>query len=125
MGGKESFHMRIRVHTYHVIRINKMLSCAGADRLQTGMRGAYGKPMGLSARIRAGQVLMSLRTQDKYRAEACDALRKATDKFAGHHDIVVGKNWGFTKVPREDFHNQLKDGRVVPDGVHVKTMRKR
>merc|ERR1712010_386860 len=28
---------------FHVLRINKMLSCAGADRLQTGMRGAYGK----------------------------------------------------------------------------------
>jgi large subunit ribosomal protein L10e len=40
--GKDSFHMRIRVHPYHVVRINKMLSCAGADRLQTGMRGAYG-----------------------------------------------------------------------------------
>merc|ERR1711991_1098903 len=23
-GGKESFHMRVRVHPYHVIRINKM-----------------------------------------------------------------------------------------------------
>merc|ERR1712000_385927 len=32
--GKDSFHMRIRVHPYHVLRINKMLSCAGADRLQ-------------------------------------------------------------------------------------------
>jgi large subunit ribosomal protein L10e len=30
--GKDSFHMRIRVHPYHVTRINKMLSCAGADR---------------------------------------------------------------------------------------------
>ena len=30
--GKDSFHMRIRVHPFHVIRINKMLSCAGADR---------------------------------------------------------------------------------------------
>ena len=42
--GKEAFHIRIRVHPYHVLRINKMLSCAGADRLQTGMRGAFGKP---------------------------------------------------------------------------------
>merc|ERR1712168_1387790 len=31
---------------FHVNRINKMLSCAGADRLQTGMRGAFGKPQG-------------------------------------------------------------------------------
>ena len=30
--GKESYHLRIRVHPWHVLRINKMLSCAGADR---------------------------------------------------------------------------------------------
>merc|ERR1712142_715653 len=50
--GKEAFHLRMRVHPFHVVRINKMLSCAGADRLQTGMRGAYGKPQGLVARVR-------------------------------------------------------------------------
>jgi large subunit ribosomal protein L10e len=31
--GKEGFHLRVRVHPWHVLRINKMLSCAGADRL--------------------------------------------------------------------------------------------
>lgn len=30
--GKDQFHIRIRLHPFHVIRINKMLSCAGADR---------------------------------------------------------------------------------------------
>ncbi|KAA6368090.1 MAG: putative 60S ribosomal protein L10, partial [Streblomastix strix] len=30
-GGKDVFHMRVRAHPYHVLRINKMLSCAGAD----------------------------------------------------------------------------------------------
>lgn len=34
--GKDAFHLRVRVHPFHVLRINKMLSCAGADRLQTG-----------------------------------------------------------------------------------------
>merc|ERR1711871_929803 len=43
-GGKDIFHMRICVHPFHVIRHNKMLTCAGADRLQTGMRDAFGKP---------------------------------------------------------------------------------
>merc|ERR1719341_2640162 len=33
-----------------------MLSCAGADRLQTGMRGAYGKAHGTAARVRIGLV---------------------------------------------------------------------
>merc|ERR1712226_1693602 len=37
--GRDAYHLRVRVHPYHVVRINKMLSCAGADRLQTGMRG--------------------------------------------------------------------------------------
>ena len=32
MAGKEAFHLRIRVHPFHVLRINKMLTCAGADR---------------------------------------------------------------------------------------------
>ncbi|KAL8529598.1 hypothetical protein ACS0TY_006869 [Phlomoides rotata] len=44
---KNAFHLRVRVHPFHVLRINKMLSCAGADRLQTGMRGAFGKPKGV------------------------------------------------------------------------------
>merc|ERR1719263_778213 len=47
--GKENFHMRIRVHPWHVVRINKMLSCAGAYRLQQGMRGAFGKALCKSA----------------------------------------------------------------------------
>merc|ERR1719167_1682257 len=59
--GKEGFHIRVRVHPFHVLRINKMLSCAGADRLQTGMRGAYGKAHGTAARVRIGQILLSVR----------------------------------------------------------------
>jgi len=42
--GKDAFHLRVRVHPFHVLRINKMLSCGGADWLQTGMRAAFGKP---------------------------------------------------------------------------------
>ena len=62
--GKEAFHLRVRVHPFHVVRINKMLSCAGADRLQTGMRGAWGKPNGSVARVNIGQIILSIRTRD-------------------------------------------------------------
>ena len=48
--GKDGFHARVRVHPYHVLRINKMLSMAGADRLQTGMSHSFGKPTGMVAR---------------------------------------------------------------------------
>ena len=65
VAGKEGFHLRVRAHPYHVVRINKMLSCAGADRLQTGMRGAWGKPNGSVARVNIGQILLSVRTRDQ------------------------------------------------------------
>lgn len=35
--GKDGFHIRMRLHPFHVIRINKMLSCAGADRWESRM----------------------------------------------------------------------------------------
>ena len=33
--GKDQFHIRMRLHPFHINRINKMLSCAGADRWAT------------------------------------------------------------------------------------------
>lgn len=67
--GKDSFHLRMRTHPFHVIRINKMLSCAGADRLQTGMRGAFGKPQGTVARVHIGDAIMSVRAKDQHLKE--------------------------------------------------------
>ena len=73
--GKDTFHLRVRVHPFHVLRINKMLSCAGADRLQTGMRGAFGKPQGTCARVSIGQILLSIRCKDIHRAQVCTRMQ--------------------------------------------------
>jgi large subunit ribosomal protein L10e len=81
--GKDAFHLRCRVHPWHVLRINKMLSCAGADRLQTGMRGAFGKPNGLCARVKIGSILYSLRCKDASIDKAIEALRRGKNKFPG------------------------------------------
>jgi len=120
IGGKDSFHMRIRAHPFHVVRINKMLSCAGADRLQTGMRGAWGKPNGTVARVNIGQVLLSVRTRDSNRATAIEALRRSQYKFPGRQKIIVSKNWGFTPLRREEYLEKRQKGEVKPDGAYVK-----
>lgn len=78
--GKDSFHLRVRAHPFHVIRINKMLSCAGADRLQQGMRGAWGKPYGTVARVNIGQIILSIRCKDSNKAVVLEALRRAQYK---------------------------------------------
>ena len=74
--GKDSFHLRMCVHPFHALRINKMLSCAGADRLQTGMRGASSKPTGLVARVNIGQILMSIRTKEAMSGVVATALQQ-------------------------------------------------
>ena len=120
--GKEGFHLRVRLHPFHVLRINKMLSCAGSDRLQTGMRGAYGAAQGVAARVSIGQIMLSIRTKDVHADKAVEAFRRAKHKFPGRQKIVKSKNWGFTKYTREDYMKWKEQGRLVPDGVNVKVV---
>jgi large subunit ribosomal protein L10e len=136
VAGKEGFHLRVRAHPYHVVRINKMLSCAGADRLQTGMRGAWGKPNGTVARVNIGQIILSVRTRDSRklpsslcnikslisfsdRATALEALRRSQYKFPGRQKIIVSKNWGFTPLRREEYMEKKAGGKVLVDGAYV------
>eukprot|EP01069_Polyplicarium_translucidae_P013204 Polyplicarium_translucidae@DN824_c0_g1_i1.p1 len=108
--GKDTFHLRIRVHPFHVIRINKMLSCAGADRLQTGMRGAFGKPTGVVARVNIGQVLVSIRTREDRMSHAVAALRRAKYKFPGRQKVFVSNKHGFTKFSRDEYEDWKAKG---------------
>merc|ERR1712110_1019262 len=119
---KDQFHIRIRVHPYRVLRINKMLSCAGADRLQTGMRGAYGKPQGTVARVDIGQILISIRTKVQHIPAAKEALRRARYKFPGRQKLVDGTTWGFTKFTHKEYNQLQSENRLINCGVHVKSV---
>ena len=122
---KDIFHMRIRAHPFHVVRINKMLSCAGADRLQTGMRQSYGKPYGTVARVRIGQILLSLRTKEAYAPVAQEALRRARMKFPGRQVVVKSKFWGFTKILATEFEALNAAGQLQDCGNHVRKITKK
>ena len=118
--GKEGFHLRIRKHPWHCIRINKMLSCAGADRLQQGMRGAFGKPLGKVARVKNGDILISVRVKDNNVPNAIEALRRAAFKFPGKFVTKVSEKWGFTKFLKEEYQTLKSEGRLINDGINVK-----
>ena len=66
------------------------------SRLQTGMRGAFGKPQGTVARVHIGQVIMSIRTKLQNKEHVIEALRRAKFKFPGRQKIHISKKWGFT-----------------------------
>lgn len=64
-------------------------------RLQTGMRGAFGKPQGTVARVHIGQVIMSVRTKTQNKEHVIEALRRAKFKFPGRQKVHLGLIVGF------------------------------
>merc|ERR1712000_386358 len=99
--GKDQAHIRIRVHPFHVIRINKMLSGAGA-------------------RVNIGQPIISVRTYDKNKAHVIEALRRAKFKFPGRQKIHVSSKWGFTKYERPEYEKMIASGHLKSDGSTAK-----
>ncbi|XP_043339255.1 60S ribosomal protein L10-like [Cervus canadensis] len=90
------------------------------SRLQTGMRGAFGKPQGTVARVHIGQVIMSIRTKLQNKEHVIEALRRAKFKFPGRQKIHISKKWGFTKFNADEFENMVAEKRLIPDGCGVK-----
>ena len=121
--GKDNFHLRCRVHPWHVIRINKMLSCAGADRLQTGMRQAFGKSYGKVARVKIGSILYSVRLDKQHVKPALEAFRRAKNKFPGRQKIIVSNKWGFTQLTRLEFQKRWAEGTIKSDGSSIRLIR--
>ncbi len=79
--GPEGYALRIHTYPHHVLRENKQATGAGADRVSMGMRQSFGKNVGTAARVKKGQILVSLKCTSKDFMEAKSALRKASMKF--------------------------------------------
>ncbi|KAL3028067.1 hypothetical protein AAZX31_03G093200 [Glycine max] len=108
---KDAFHLRVRLHHFHVLRINKMLSCARADTLQTGMRGEFGKPLGTCATVAIGQVLLSVRRMDCNSHHAQEALIEL------NLHLFLLCMFGLN-----DFLKLKSEYRIMPDGVNAKLL---
>lgn len=76
-----NYHLLVKVYPHVILRENKMIATAGADRLQEGMRKAWGKPIGLAARVVDGTVLFEL-TGYKANLDKCvESMRGAASKL--------------------------------------------
>jgi large subunit ribosomal protein L10e len=79
--GELNFHLLIRTFPHHVLRENSMATGAGADRFSSGMSKSFGRPIGMAARVRRGQKIMSLFVQNDGETDGKDALRRANMKL--------------------------------------------
>ena len=79
--GKEAYRFNIRVYPHHYLRQNALASGAGADRLSTGMKHAFGKVIGRAAQISKGQTVFEVFCDTPNLAVAREALGKAAKKL--------------------------------------------
>lgn len=84
-----NFRLFLRLFPHHVLRENKMLTGAGADRMQSGMQRAFGKPVGLAAQVRKNQVVFSAFVDKENVDAARSALAMARPRLPGKYTIEI------------------------------------
>jgi large subunit ribosomal protein L10e len=89
--GEENYFLRVVTYPHLILRENKMIATAGADRLQEGMRKAFGKPIGLAARVEIGSAILELSVSEENLEKAKEALRAASSKLPMKTTVVVKK----------------------------------
>ncbi len=91
--GRDGFYFKIRPKPFHIIRERRMLAFAGADRLQDGMRKAFGKPSARAARVKEGDIICSIWADDSLKA--VEAIKRAL--YVGARKLPRPSHIEFTK----------------------------
>lgn len=91
--GKLTNNYRLHIHPYpHIIlRENKMIFGAHADRLQDGMRRSFGKPIGTAARIEPNQTIVTVNVNADGVEAAKESLKHGSAKLPIPCRIVIEK----------------------------------
>jgi large subunit ribosomal protein L10e len=87
--GEEGYYLVVRPYPHSVLRENKMIATAGADRLQEGMRKAFGKPIGVAARVHIGSTILELYVKAADLQKGKDAMHAAKAKLPMLTDVKV------------------------------------
>ena len=74
--GETGYFSKLRIYPHVLLRENKMIAAAGADRLQEGMRRAFGKAVSLAARVNRGQCIMEFQVKKEHLEAAQNALNQ-------------------------------------------------
>jgi len=86
-----NYRLDILTYPHNILRENKMIFGAHADRLQQGMRGSFGKPIGTAARVRVDQAIIAVGVNSEGVEAAKVALKRSSAKFPIPCRIVVEK----------------------------------
>ena len=82
-----NYHLKLRCFPHHILRENKMITGAGADRMQTGMQLAFGRTVGVSTQLKKNQILFSIFINKENLEKAKTALARAPSRLPGKYSI--------------------------------------
>jgi large subunit ribosomal protein L10e len=96
------YYMQVLPYPHIILRENKMIFGAHADRLQQGMRRSFGSAIGTAARIEPGQTLIIVRVKATAVETAKESLKRGSAKLPIPCKIVV------TKIESPDEPEKVK-----------------
>lgn len=85
------YEFLVLVYPHNVIRENKMVAGAGADRIQKGMRQSFGRATDRAARLKRGQSLFRFKSSVVNKPHILEAVRRARAKLSGSYTLVEKK----------------------------------
>jgi large subunit ribosomal protein L10e len=86
-----NYRLDVLPYPHVILRENKMIFGAHADRLQQGMRASFGRPIGTAARVKAGQTLIIIHVNKEGVKAAKEGLKRGSAKLPMPCRIVVEK----------------------------------
>jgi large subunit ribosomal protein L10e len=86
-----NYQLQVSPYPHTILRENKMIFGAHADRLQQGMRRSFGTPIGTAARVRPGQTIITVRVNADSIELARESLKRGAAKLPMPCRIVIEK----------------------------------
>jgi len=90
--GEKNYHLNVPLYPHIVLRENKMIFGAHADRLSDGMKKAFGKPIGTASRVEPNQPVIVIKVNQDAIDVAKESLRRGASKLPTKSRIVIEKN---------------------------------
>lgn len=90
--GTSSYHLKVAVYPFHILRENPIAAGAGADRFSTGMKKSFGKPIGVAAQVKKGQAVFRVGVDKKDLDTARLAMNRASKKLPTPCIVEVVQN---------------------------------
>ncbi|MBN1357287.1 50S ribosomal protein L16 [Candidatus Bathyarchaeota archaeon] len=87
----DDYLMQVRPYPHIILRENKMIFGAHADRLQQGMRRSFGKAIGTAARVEPEQTLITVKVNATAVDTAKESLKRGSAKLPIPCKIIVEK----------------------------------